>query len=262
MLTIATLNCNGIRASLKKGLADWITQRDPDILCLQEVRAFPQDLGAWADRPAGRYAAWRPGAKPGYAGVAILSRKRPDSIRPDFGDALFDSHGRWLEADFGPLTVVSLYLHTGSSEESRQQVKYAAMDKLYRRLGRLRRSGRDVVVAGDVNIAHTVKDIRNWRSNQKSPGFLPEERAWVSKVLGRGGWSDVFRLLDDRDGRYTWWSQRSAARAKNVGWRIDYQLATPAMAARASECSIDKDPILSDHAPLIVSYRRKQRQAA
>ena len=255
MPTIATFNCNGIRASLRKGLEKWMRRRDPDILCLQEVRARPQDLGAWADSPAGRHACWQPAAKAGYSGVAIISRARPDARRNRFGDRIIDEEGRWLEADFGRLTVVSVYLPSGTSGDERQQVKYAAMKKVCRRLRRLRESGRDVVVAGDFNIAHTNRDIENWRGNRNSSGFLPDERAWIGKLIEKGGWCDVFRKLDGGAGRYTWWSQRGSARARNVGWRIDYQFATPALAARARSCRIDKDPILSDHAPLTVSYR-------
>ena len=255
MPTITTFNCNGIRASLRKGLDQWIARRDPDILCLQEVRARPQDLGDWASRPAGRHACWHPAQRSGYSGVAIISRRRPDVVRRRFGDPIIDGEGRWLEADFGLLTVVSLYLPSGTSGDERQLIKYQVMAKVKRRMDRLLKGGRKVVIAGDFNIAHTERDIANWRGNLKNSGFLPDERAWLGALIDPGGWCDVFRKLDGRAGRYTWWSQRGSARQRNVGWRIDYQFATPAMARRAESVRIDKRPLLSDHAPLTVSYR-------
>ena len=255
MIKVATLNVNGIRSCLKKGLDDWVKGCGPDILCLQEVRARPEDIGEWADGPHGMHAHWRPASKPGYSGVALLSKRKPDRVEGEFGDPLFDDEGRWLRADFGPLSVVSIYLPSGSSGEERQKAKFKAMDLLFERLKSLRRSRREFIVAGDVNIAHTEKDIKNWKGNLKNSGFLPEERSWLTDVFDGLGWIDVFRRLDQEDGRYTWWSMRSGARKRNVGWRIDYQIATPGIAKRAARARIDAEPIISDHAPLVIDYR-------
>ena len=255
-MKIATLNCNGIRSCLRRGFAAWLAQCRPDVLCLQEVRAFPADLGAWACDPAGYQACWRPATKPGYSGVAIFSRQPAVAVVSDFGDAIFDEEGRWLEVHFDELIVISLYLHSGTSSQQRQAIKYQAMELLAARFAQLERSGKDVVVAGDFNIAHTEKDIRNWRGNRKNSGFLPEERQWFTELLASGLWVDVFRTLEPEAEKYTWWSQRAGSRRRDVGWRIDYQIATRALAERAVSWTIDREPEISDHAPFAVSYRR------
>lgn len=254
-MLIATVNVNGLRASLRKGFEAWLTKRKPDIVCLQEVRAKPEDLGTWADGPAGWQVHWHPAERPGYAGVAILSRRKPDQVERNFGDPIFDTEGRWLAATFGKLTVVSLYLPSGSHDPARQKIKYHCMDLLRRKMQQLNQADQRIIIAGDYNIAHTKLDIRNWQANQKNSGFLPEEREWLSDLLEQDGWVDVFRQQHPRAEHYTWWSQRGGARGRNVGWRIDYQLATPAQAAKVTKVTIDKDPPLSDHAPMLVRYR-------
>ena len=254
-MKIATLNANGIRASLKKGLDDWIKTRKPDILCLQEVRAMPADLGKWSEGPDGWHAYWHPAQKPGYAGVAMLTKKKPDKVDKVFGDPRFDDEGRWLRADFGNVSVVSVYLPSGSSSPERQQIKFQCMDLLYEKMRKLAKSKRQFVLAGDINIAHTEKDIKNWKGNLKNSGFLPEERQWLTDIFDKLGWVDVFRSLDQSDGRYSWWSQRAGARARDVGWRIDYHLATPTLAKSAKAARIDKDPVISDHAPVVIDYK-------
>ena len=252
---MATLNCNGLRACLRKGLEDWIDRRQPDVLCLQEVRARSKDLGSWAERPCGMHANWAPATRSGYAGVAVLSRRVPDKVEKSFGAELFDTEGRWLRADFGPLTVVSLYLPSGTAGEERQAVKYRCLDLLFERLRMLGRRRKQVIIAGDLNIAHTAKDICNWKGNLNHSGFLPVERAWLSALCDELGWVDALRAVDDRAGRFTWWSQRAGARQRNVGWRIDYQLVTPSLRASIRSAEIDSEPLLSDHAPLVVDYR-------
>ena len=256
-MKIATLNVNGIRASLKKGLDDWVSKRKPDVLCLQEVRAKPEDIGKWAEGPSGMEAHWHPAIKPGYAGVALLSRTKPDKIDRKFGNPLFDDEGRWIRADYGNLSVVSVYLPSGSSSDERQQIKFKCMDLLAKKMKSLRKTKRKFILAGDINIAHTEKDIKNWKGNLKNSGFLPEERQWLTDLFGKQGWVDVFRKLDSSDGRYTWWSQRAGARARDVGWRIDYHIATKDVAQVAKSAAIDKDPVISDHAPVVIDYKIK-----
>ena len=254
MLRVATLNVNGIRASLRKGLDAWIQQCNPDFLCLQEIRARPTDLGTWQSGPAGWHTFWHPAQRPGYAGVALLTKHKPTRVTTVFGEPHFDHEGRWLRADFGDLVIISLYLPSGSSSNKRQQIKFACLDLLYQQLRNLRKSGKEFIIAGDINIAHTKLDIKNWKGNLNNSGFLPEERRWFDDICYKLGWVDVFRLLDDSAGRYTWWSQRGGARTRNVGWRIDYQLATPTIAATARAARIDMNPVLSDHAPVVIDY--------
>jgi exodeoxyribonuclease-3 len=190
----------------------------------------------------------------GYAGVAIYTRTVPDRVVRGFGSAEHDDEGRYLQADFGKLSVVSLYLPSGSSGPHRQESKFRFMEHFLPHLRTLARSGRDVILCGDWNIAHKEIDLKNWRSNQKNSGFLPEERAWLTQIFDEVGWVDVFRRLNAKPEQYTWWSNRGQAWAKNVGWRIDYQIATPRIAATATRERIYKAQRFSDHAPLIIDY--------
>ena len=194
--------------------------------------------------------------KKGYAGVALYSRTVPKSVVKGFGVKEFDAEGRFLEANFGKLSVISLYLPSGSSGPHRQASKFRFLDKFLPHLESLKRSGREVVLCGDWNIAHKEIDLRNWRSNQKNSGFLPEERNWLTRVFEEIGYVDVFRRLNDKPDQYTWWSNRGQAWANNVGWRIDYQIATPGVADTAQRESIYLKKRFSDHAPLIIDYRR------
>lgn len=252
---VATLNVNGIRSGLAKGLAAWLKKNQPDVLCLQEIKTQPKDLDKWSAELEGWHCYWQPAAKPGYAGVGVICKAKPAKVTAKFGDKLFDGEGRWLEVDCKLGKVVSLYLPSGTTGSVRQKVKYQAMDMLYKRLAKLRKAGKPVIVAGDYNIAHTKDDIKNWQSNQKNSGFLPEERAWFTEVLDKLGWVDVFRSLVSKTDAYSWWSLRSGARKRNVGWRIDYQLADPKLAKKAAKAWIDAGPVLSDHAPVVVDYK-------
>lgn len=252
-LRVVTLNVNGIRSCLKKGLATWLAEHRPTIACLQEIRARPEDLGDWADGPPGYHCYWQPAQRPGYAGVAILSRIKPSRVETLPRAPLMNAEGRWLAAHYADFVVVSCYLPSGTSGAERQQVKYACMQKAEAKMARWARDGGRYLVCGDINIAHTKADIRNWRANQKNSGFLPAERAWLDKLLGPLGWVDVFRAKESRT-FYSWWSQRGGARERDVGWRIDYQLATPAFAATAKRARIHKEPLLSDHAPVVIDY--------
>lgn len=259
MFRIATLNVNGIRSAASKGLLDWIAQAGADVLCLQEVKAQEADLPAALREIDGLHAHFHCAQKKGYAGTALYAKKAPERVACGFGVAEFDDEGRYLEAAFGKVTVVSVYFPSGSAGPHRQASKDRFLPAFVAHLDALRAraaaDGHEVIVCGDVNIAHQEIDLKNWRSNQKNSGFLPHERAWMTDLLEARGWVDVFRRLDPRPDRYTWWSNRGQARANNVGWRIDYQLATPGIAAKAKAASIDVERRLSDHAPLVIDYQ-------
>ncbi len=254
-MRIITLNVNGLRAAARKGFFEWLRRQRADVVCLQEIKIQADQLGAGLGTPQGYHAYFHFADRRGYAGVALLCRRPPERVRRGFGAREHDGEGRYLQADFGPLSIVSLYLPSGSAGPHRQASKYRFMDRFYPHLERLRRDGREYILCGDWNIAHKEIDLKNWRSNQKHSGFLPEERAWLTKVFDELGWVDVFRRLNDKPGQYTWWSNRGRAWEKNVGWRIDYQIATPGIAARAVKERIYKERRFSDHAPLIIDYR-------
>ena len=256
MLRVVTANLNGIRSASVKGFLPWLNGQDADIVCVQELKAQVPDLAPEMSSPGIFTGYFHCAEKKGYSGVGIYTRKSPDRIVEGIGDAEFDAEGRYLQADFGSLSVVSLYLPSGSSSDERQAAKFRFMELFLPRMAALRESGRDVIVCGDWNIAHQAIDLKNWRSNQKNSGFLPEERAWLSRLFDEQGWVDAYRRLhpEATDACYTWWSNRGQAWAKNVGWRLDYQIATPALGARALRTAVYKDQRFSDHAPLIVDY--------
>ena len=243
-------NVNGLRACAGKGFADAFNSLDADFFCLQETKMQPGQLDMEFE---GYKSYWNSAEKKGYSGCAILTRKKPDEVIIGFGNEEFDREGRYVEARFNNLIVVSIYFPSGSSSEERQQAKFRFLDVIKGRLDELLRDGRDVVLCGDFNIAHKEIDIKNWKGNLKNSGFLPEERQWITDRL-REGWQDVFRRLDPRPDRFTWWSNRGRARINNVGWRIDYQFSTPAIASTAKETDIYRDERFSDHAPLTVVY--------
>ncbi|MSQ98061.1 MAG: exodeoxyribonuclease III [Xanthomonadales bacterium] len=256
-MKVITLNANGIRAAASKGFFDWMREQDPDLVCIQETKAQVHQLQDRMFFPEGYHCWYHDALKPGYSGTAIYSRHQADRVNHGLGWDVMDHEGRWLQADFGKLSVVSLYLQSGSSSEERQEVKFQAMDYLLPRLRELAADGREYIICGDWNIAHQKIDLKNWRGNQQQSGFLPQERAWLDEVFGTAGWVDVFRRLDQREEQYTWWSNRGQAWANNTGWRIDYHVATPGVAGTARSASIYKDQRFSDHAPLIMEYRYK-----
>lgn len=254
MLTIISANVNGIRSAYQKGFEDYIAASGADIVCVQELKAQEADLSSNMQRPHGMYGVWHCAEKRGYSGVAIYSKQQPDRTQIGMGIEAFDREGRFVRADFGQLSVISLYLPSGTSAPERQDFKYQFLDAFYPMLQSLRAEGRDVVVCGDWNIAHQNIDLKNWKGNQKNSGFLPEERAWLSKVIQELGWVDIWRTLYPEIAGYTWWSNRGQAYSKDVGWRIDYQMVTPELAQKAISAFVYKEQKFSDHAPLVVSY--------
>lgn len=259
MLRVITLNLNGIRSAATKGFLDWLNSQNADVVCLQEIKAQAADLPDTLRHPQGWHTSFHYAEKRGYSGVGILSRHAPNAFTQGLGITEFDAEGRYLQADFEQfgqkLSIISLYLPSGSSSEERQAAKFRFMAQFAPHMQRLRESGREVIICGDWNIAHQAIDLKNWKSNQKNSGFLPEERAWMGERLANG-WVDVYRHLypEATDTCYTWWSNRGQAWAKNVGWRLDYQLATASIAATAQQASVYKDQRFSDHAPLSIDY--------
>jgi exodeoxyribonuclease-3 len=256
MLRVVTLNLNGIRSAANKGCFEWLTAQQADIVCVQELKAHLADIPAVPPAPTFAWSGFYPAEKKGYSGVGILARRVPDQVIEGFGNSEFDAEGRYLQADFGDLSVVSLYLPSGSSSDERQEAKYRFLDAFRPRLEQLAGSGRQVLLCGDWNIAHTEKDLKNWKSNQKNSGFLPEERAWLSGLFSDIDLVDIHRALEPEATAeaYTWWSNRGQAWAKNVGWRIDYQIGTPEIAKTARRAAVYKEQRFSDHAPLIIDY--------
>ena len=253
-MKVISVNLNGIRSAWKKGFQEWLKKQDADVTCLQEIRIQEDQLTEEMRKPDGMKSHYRYALKKGYAGVGIFSKNNPDRIIREFGCPEIDDEGRFLQADFGHLSIVSLYLPSGSSGDERQQFKYTVMDLFENWLEERRQDGRDYIICGDWNIAHKQIDLKNWKSNQKNSGFLPEEREWMTKVFDELGYVDVFRQLNQEAEQYTWWSNRGQAWAKNVGWRLDYQVASPGIAEKAIATSIFKEQRFSDHAPLIVEY--------
>ena len=254
MLRIISANLNGIRSAWNKGFGDWLDLQRADVVGVQELKAHKSDLRPEMLEPAGRHAYYCCAQKKGYSGVGLLCRSKPDKVIHGFASSEFDDEGRYIQADFGKLSVISLYLPSGSSSEERQQAKFRCLDEFLPRLAALRKGGREVVVCGDWNIAHRENDLKNWKSNQKNSGFLPEERSWMDELLGAAGYVDAFREVTEAPDQYTWWSNRGQAWAKNVGWRIDYQIVSRGLAGAARSVSIHKSSRFSDHAPLTIDY--------
>lgn len=256
-MRIITLNLNGIRSAARKGFFDWLVRQRADVVCVQEVKALAADLTPEMRAPASFTGFFHFAEKKGYSGVGLYCRRKPDRVIEGIGVRDIDSEGRYVRTDFGRLSVISVYLPSGSAGAHRQAIKFRFMEEFLPHLRKLKRSGREVLLCGDWNIAHKEIDLKNWRSNQKNSGFLPEERAWLTRVFDELGWVDVFRCIDSRPEQYTWWSNRGQAWAKNVGWRIDYQVATPKLAATAHRAAIYKARRFSDHAPLTIDYDYK-----
>jgi exodeoxyribonuclease-3 len=253
-MRIITLNANGIRSAARKGFFDWLERQDADVVCVQETKCQREQVTEPLYHPAGYHCHYLDATKKGYSGVAVYSRVKPDKVIAGYGSREFDTEGRYLEARFGKLSVVSVYLPSGSSSEERQRAKFRFLAEFMPYLRVLKRKRRDYVLCGDWNIAHKEIDLRNWKSNQKNSGFLPEERAWLDELFGDVRYVDAFREVNRDPDHYTWWSNRGQAWSKNVGWRIDYQVLSPGLRGSVRDVEIFKAQRFSDHAPLTVTY--------
>jgi exodeoxyribonuclease-3 len=257
MFRLVTLNVNGIRSAADKGFLPWAEETGADCIGVQEVKAQAADLAGRFDKIGGLPGHYHFAQKKGYSGVGLFSKKAPSDVRIGFGAKEFDDEGRWVETRYDTakrkFSLISCYFPSGSSSEDRQQAKFRFLAQMFPYLVKLKEE-RDFILVGDVNIAHKEIDLKNWKGNLKNSGFLPEERAWLTRLFEHAGLVDVFRTLNDKPEQYTWWSQRGQARAKNVGWRLDYHIATPAMAARARREEIYLGQRFSDHAPVVIDY--------
>jgi len=263
VLTVSTVNVNGLRAAAKKGYVEWLAAADADVVCLQEVRAERDQLPDHVVAPEGWHAAFASAADKGRSGVGVLSRAESTSVRVGFGDPEFDTSGRYLECEYESVIAASVYLPSGDVGTPRQAEKERFMGAFLLHLAQLREraaaAGKEAVVVGDYNIAHTEADLKNWKANQTNSGFLPEERAWFSRLLDGAGYVDVQRKLQpEGPGPYSWWSYRGKAFDNDAGWRIDYVLATPGLAAKAVEARVERAPSYdkrwSDHAPVTAVF--------
>jgi len=255
-MKIITANVNGIRSAEKKGFFNWLKKQDADVVCLQETKAQFHQLEDKIFCPSGYHCFYFDAEKKGYSGVAIFSKAKPDKIISGLGKGWedMDAEGRYIQADFDGLSIASIYLPSGSSGDDRQQIKFSFMERFAKTLKSMRRKQNEFILCGDWNIVHKEIDIKNWKSNQKNSGCLPEERAWLDQIFDSLGFVDAFRVVNNLPDQYTWWSNRGQARAKNVGWRIDYQVITPGLKAKVKSASIYKDEWFSDHAPLTIEY--------
>jgi exodeoxyribonuclease-3 len=253
-MRIITFNANGIRSAERKGFFTWLAQQNANFVCIQETKAQIAQLDASVFHPESYHCFYHDAQKKGYSGVALYCREKPDEVIYGMGDEEIDFEGRYIEARLGNLSVISLYLPSGSSGDLRQTFKYGVLEKFRAHLHALEKTGRDIVICGDWNIAHKPIDLKNWRGNQKNSGFLPEERAWMDALFSDNQWCDAFRLVNQEVDQYTWWSNRGQARANNVGWRIDYHIITASLKDQVTATSIYTADNFSDHAPLIIDY--------
>ena len=254
MAKIITVNTNGIRAAARKGFFDWLSLQDADVVCIQETKAQVDQLSDPVFHPKDYHCFYNDAVKKGYSGTALYSRVKPRQVIDSLGWEPADSEGRYLQADYDGLSVISLYLPSGSSSDEAQERKYQFMDSFLEHLKSLRRKRREFIICADWNICHKEIDLKNWKPNQKNSGFLPEERAWLDTLYDEVGYIDSFRLVNQEPEQYTWWSNRGQAWAKNVGWRLDYQVITPRLAGSVMAADIYKDERFSDHAPQIMEY--------
>ena len=257
MLRVVTFNANGIRSAATKGFWDWFEKTDAQVLCVQELKAQESDIANGVRHRAGYHSWVHCAQKKGYSGVGLWSKVEPENVVIGFDGGEFDAEGRYVQADFKNLSIISVYFPSGSSSDDRQLAKYRFLDVFEKHMEKLLASGRDILICGDVNIAHKEIDLKNWKGNLQNSGFLPEERQWVTDRLECDGWHDIFRELEPGAEQYTWWSQRGQARAKNVGWRIDYMFGTEGIARDARSTFIYKDEKFSDHAPLVIDFERE-----
>ncbi len=254
MFRVITVNLNGIRSAAKKGFFLWVLQQNADVICLQEIKAQQTDLAAKVFQPEGYRGYFHFAEQKGYSGVGIYTRHEPKHVITGLGWPEADQEGRYIEMHFNDFNVASLYMPSGTSGEHRQAIKFNFLQRYADYLAKLRKQSQEFIICGDWNIAHRQIDLKNWRGNQKNSGFLPEERAWMDELFGTLGFVDAFRQINQEPDQYTWWSNRGQAWAKNVGWRIDYQVITPGLKDRVKRVTIYKEQRFSDHAPLVIDY--------
>ncbi len=248
-MKIYTFNVNGIRSALNKGLEAWIKLEDPDILCFQEIKISETDLIDPIFKALGYFCFWYPAEKKGYSGVAILSKIKPNNIQYGFGIQQYDSEGRVIIADYHSFSVMCAYFPSGTTGETRQEIKFQFLDDIYSYIHTLEQKKKQLFVCGDVNICHHAIDIHNPKSNANTSGFLPEERAWVGKFI-ESGFVDCFRQINKLPHQYSWWSYRAGARSKNLGWRIDYIFASQEISYKILNAKIHAAVVMSDHCPV------------
>lgn len=255
-MRVITCNLNGVRSAARKGFFDWAKDQAADVICVQELKAQEKDMQDPALHLPEYQGYFHYAQKKGYSGVGIYTRHVPSQVVTGLGFDVADDEGRYVAVQLGNLWVASLYLPSGTSGDERQSVKYQFLDRYANYLTKLRDTYPDhqFIITGDWNIAHKNIDLKNWRGNQKNSGFLPEERAWMDQLFGTMGFVDAFREVNQDADQYTWWSNRGQAWAKNVGWRIDYQVVTPGLKPTIKSAKIYKDQRFSDHAPLIIDY--------
>ncbi len=253
-MRIITLNCNGVRAAARKGFFDWMLAQDADVICVQETKAQMQFLDNPVLRPDGYFSYFHNAEKKGYSGVGIYCRKEPKFVSVGLGWPIADNEGRYVQIDYDDLSIASLYMPSGTSKEERQQVKYEFMDQYLPKLQAMRDSNKSCIVCADWNIAHKEIDLKHWRANQNSSGFLPAERAWLDNLFDEVGLVDAFRVVNQEPDQYTWWSNFGRAWDNNSGWRIDYHVITPDLKSKVKAASIYKDQRFSDHSPVIIDY--------
>jgi len=259
LFKLTSLNLNGIRSAARKGVEAWLEKANPDCICVQEIKAQAPDIEGTFEHLAGLKGHFHYAEKKGYSGVGVYTKHEPSDVIVGFDGGEFDAEGRYVELRFDTpqqkLSIISAYFPSGSSGPERQDAKFRFLAAMYPHLTALKQ-GREFVLCGDINIAHNEADLKNWKGNKKNSGFLPEERAWMTQLTTEGGIVDVYRQLqpDTTDACYTWWSNRGQAYANNVGWRLDYHLATPAVASKARSETIYKDEKFSDHAPITIAY--------
>lgn len=256
-MRVISVNTNGIRAAAKKGFFEWLARQKADVVCIQETKAQEHQLSDGIFKPKGFHSYYFDAEKKGYSGVAIYSKKEPDKVTNGLGWGRIDSEGRWIQADFGKLSVVSFYLPSGSASEERHKDKMKLMKRLEKDLLAMRRKKREFIICGDWNMVHKEIDIKNWKSNQKNSGCTPAEHEWLDWLFGKAGFVDAFRVVNQKPDQYTWWSNRGNARANNVGWRIDYHVITPGLKDKVLKASVYKNKWFSDHAPLTIDYDYK-----
>jgi len=252
--TIITCNTNGIRAAARKGFFDWLAQQDADVVCIQETKAQEEQLQDPVFSPPGYHCFYNDAQRKGYSGTALYTRVKPRAVVTQLGWASADTEGRYLQADFDAVSVISLYMPSGSSSDAALAKKLDFMERFYEHLRALRRKRREFIICADWNICHQPIDLKNWKANQKNSGFLPEERAWLDRVYEELGYCDAFRLVNQEPEQYTWWSNRGQAWANNVGWRLDYHVITPGLQPRVRAAEIYTAQRFSDHAPQTMVY--------